>query len=104
MDYKDYYKTLGVPRDASEKDIKHAYRKLARQYHPDFNPDDKNAGEKLKDVNEAYEVLSDPEKRKLFDKFGSDWSAWQRRGGSNAADFWSQWAGGAGGRPSGAGG
>lgn len=98
MDYKDYYKTLGVSRDANEKDIKHAYRKLARQYHPDFNPDDEAAEEKFKELNEAYEVLSDPEKRKLFDQVGSDWSAWQRRGGGSSDDFWSQWASGAGGQ------
>ncbi len=92
MEYKDYYKTLGVSRDADIKDIKHAYRKLAREYHPDFNPDDEQAEEKFKELNEAYEVLSDAEKRKLYDQFGSDWSAWQRRGGDNPEDFWSQWA------------
>ena len=98
MDYKDYYRVLEVSRDASEKEIKHAYRKAARKYHPDFNPDDESAEEKFKEVNEAYEVLSDPEKRKLYDQFGSEWKNWQNRGGS-PEDFWQQWQG-AGGRRS----
>jgi len=62
MDYKDYYKTLNVSRGASTEDIKKAFRKLARKYHPDVNPGDKKAEEKFKEINEAYEVLSDPEK------------------------------------------
>ncbi len=92
MDYKDYYGALGVSREASEKEIKQAYRKLARKYHPDMNPDDKSAEEKFKEVNEAYEVLSDPEKRKLFDQFGSEWKTWEQRGGA-PDDFWQQWGG-----------
>ena len=71
MEYKDYYKVLGVDKDADDKTIKKAYRKLAKQYHPDLHPDDKKAQEKFKEINEAYEVLSDPEKRKTYDTFGS---------------------------------
>lgn len=71
VDYKDYYKILGVDKSANQKDIQKAYRKLARQYHPDVNPNDKNAEEKFKDINEAYEVLSDPEKRKRYDELSA---------------------------------
>jgi len=70
---KDYYKILGVDRKASERDIKQAYRKLARQYHPDVNPGDKSAEEKFKQINEAYEVLSDKEDRQKYDKYGDRW-------------------------------
>jgi DnaJ-class molecular chaperone len=70
---KDYYKTLGVSRTANEKDIKSAFRKLARKYHPDVNPGDKQAEDKFKEIGEAYEVLSDPEKRRKYDQFGSGW-------------------------------
>ena len=69
----DYYKDLGVPRDASEKDVKQAYRKLARRYHPDVNRTDASAEEKFKQVNEAYNVISDPEKRRKYDRYGDDW-------------------------------
>ena len=68
VDYKDYYKVLGVSRDADQKAIRQAYRKLARQYHPDVNPNDKAAEEKFKEINEANEALSDPEKRKKYDE------------------------------------
>src|SRR5713101_4563113 len=71
VDYKDYYKTLGVSKNATEKEIRQAYRKLARQYHPDVNPGDKAAEEKFKEINEANEVLSDPEKRKKYDELSS---------------------------------
>ncbi len=80
-DYKDYYKILGVSRDASEKEIKRAYRKLARKYHPDVNPGDKKAEERFKAINEAYEVLSDKEKRAQYDQLGSQYQQWQRMGG-----------------------
>ena len=73
MDYKDYYKVLGVTKTASVDDIKKAFRKLARKYHPDVNPGDKKAEEKFKEINEAYEVLSDAEKRRKYDTLGPNW-------------------------------
>lgn len=73
MDFIDYYKVLGVSEKASEKEIKKAYRNLARKYHPDLNPDDAGAERRFKQVNEAHEVLSDPEKRKKYDQYGKDW-------------------------------
>jgi DnaJ-class molecular chaperone len=73
MEYKDYYKILDVKRDASEKDIKSAYRKLARKYHPDVNPNNPDAEKRFKDINEAYAVLSDKEKRQKYDTLGPDW-------------------------------
>src|SRR2546430_5376475 len=85
VDYKDYYKILGVSKDASEKDIKQAYRKLARKYHPDVNPDNKEAEEKFKEINEANEVLSDPEKRKKYDEMGAyyqQYGQWPGAGGA----------------------
>ena len=77
MDKKDYYKILGVERSSSAAEIRKAYRKLARKYHPDVNPGDKSAEEKFKELNEAYEVLSDPEKRKRYDELGPNWKAGQ---------------------------
>ena len=73
MDYVDYYKLLGIDKTATSKDIKSAYRKLARKFHPDLNPNDKDAKRKFQQINEANEVLSDPEKRKKYDKYGKDW-------------------------------
>ncbi|MDP4263813.1 MAG: DnaJ C-terminal domain-containing protein [Bacteroidota bacterium] len=73
MDFIDYYKILGVNKNASDEDIKKAYRKLARKYHPDLNPNDKEANKKFQQINEANEVLGDPEKRKKYDQYGGDW-------------------------------
>lgn len=73
MEFIDYYKTLGISKTASEDDIKKAYRKLARKLHPDLNPNDKDAHKKFQQINEANEVLSDPEKRKKYDQYGKDW-------------------------------
>lgn len=93
MDYKDYYKILGVDKSASQKEIKKAYRKLAGKYHPDKNPDDPKAEDKFKEVGEAYEVLKDPEKRKLYDQAGSDWKRYQRANEQTGGGFdWSQYA------------
>jgi curved DNA-binding protein len=95
MDYKDYYETMGVSRKASTDDIRKAYRKLAMQYHPDRNPGDKQAEERFKEINEAYQVLNDPQKRAHYDRLGSAYSNWQRRGAPSGGFDWSQWAGGA---------
>src|SRR5215210_6726962 len=80
MEYRDYYATLGVPRTASQADIKKAFRKLARQHHPDVNKGDAAAEKRFKEVSEANEVLSDPEKRKLYDQLGANWQAYQGAG------------------------
>ena len=85
MDYKDYYKIMGVDKKATAKDIKAAYRKLARQHHPDVNPGNKQAEVKFKEINEAYEVLRDEEKRKKYDELGTHWKEyeqWQKSGGA----------------------
>ena len=81
--YKDYYQILGVPKTAADKEIKAAYRKLARKYHPDVNPGDKTAEDKFKDVGEAYEVLSDADKRGKYDQYGDQWKAFSQGGGPN---------------------
>jgi curved DNA-binding protein len=83
MEYKDYYKILGVPKTASDKDIKKAYRKLARKYHPDLNPNNKEAEKSFKEINEANEVLSDAEKRKKYDQFGADWKQTEAQNQAN---------------------
>ncbi|MBV6396587.1 MAG: Curved DNA-binding protein [Anaerolineales bacterium] len=93
MDYKDYYKVLGVDRKASADDIRKAYRKLALKYHPDRNPGDKAAEERIKEVNEAYQVLGDSDKRARYDQLGSAYSNWQGRGAPGDFD-WGQWTGG----------
>ncbi len=93
MEYKDYYQTLGVSKTATQDEIKKAYRKLARKHHPDMNPGDKTAEEKFKEINEAYEALSDPDKRKKYDQFGAQWQDYTRRGGQPQDFDWTQWAG-----------
>jgi DnaJ-class molecular chaperone len=82
MDYKDYYKILGLKKGASEKEIKAAYRKLARKHHPDLNAGNKQAEGRFKEINEANEVLSDPEKRKRYDELGADWDRVGSSGGA----------------------
>src|SRR4051794_10586578 len=117
--FQDYYATLGVARDASDDDIKKAFRKLARKYHPDLAKDKKASEEEFKKVNEAYEVLSDPEKRRKYDRLGARWKEgdmqpppeWREEpaqgrasqsgefhfGGTGFSDFFEQFFGGAGG-------
>ena len=80
MEYRDYYATLGVPRTASQADVKKAFRKLARKHHPDVNKTDPSAEARFKEVNEAYAVLGEPDKRKAYDSLGPDWEAYQRAG------------------------
>ncbi|MDO7873440.1 J domain-containing protein [Hymenobacter sp. ASUV-10] len=117
MDYKDYYKVLGVDKNATTEQIKKAYRKLARQHHPDVNPNDAEAERRFKEANEANEVLSDPDKRKKYDQFGADWQRYQQQPGGGAGRSgqpgggfdWSQYTqggdfGGGGGSPFGDGG
>jgi curved DNA-binding protein len=85
MEYKDYYAVLGVPRTASPAEIKKAFRKLARQHHPDTKPGDDAAERRFKEINEANAVLSDPEKRQLYDRLGTDWEAYARAGATAGA-------------------
>jgi curved DNA-binding protein len=98
MEYKDYYKILGVERNASQEDIRRTYRKLAMKYHPDRNPGDAKAEERFKDINEAYQVLSDKDKRARYDHLGDSYSNWQQRGAPG--DFnWNDWFAGSGAAP-----
>jgi curved DNA-binding protein len=88
--FKDYYAALGLSPEADDKTIKQTYRKLARQYHPDVNPGDTQAEERFKEVNEAYQVLGDPEKRKKYDNLRQQYQQWQQYGGAGGFD-WNQW-------------
>lgn len=116
MAYQDYYKILGVERTASDAEIKKAYRKLARQYHPDINPGNTTAEARFKEINEAYEVLSDKTKREKYDRFGRDWQRYEQGGagadwgnfsggspfgGGDYSDFFESLFGGGGGRTAG---
>ncbi len=92
MEYKDYYKVLGVERNAGKDEIKRAYRKLALKTHPDRNPGNAKSEEQFKEINEAYQVLSDPEKRSRYDQLGESYSQWQQ-GGAPAGGFnWEDWS------------
>ncbi len=91
MEYRDYYKILGVERNATEQEIKKSYRKLALKYHPDRNPGKKDAEEKFKEINEAYQVLSDPQKRSRYDQLGESYFRYQQNGGSPNGFPWDEW-------------
>ena len=97
MNYKDYYSILGVPKEATDDEIRKAYRKLALRYHPDKTKSDKAANEKFVEINEANQVLSDPEKRKKYDQFGADWKRYEEAGSQQGGFDWSKYAAGAGG-------
>ena len=91
MEYKDYYKILGVSKNADDNEIKRSYRRLARQYHPDKNPGNQAAEDKFKDINEAYEVLGDPQNRSKYDQLGHNYHRYQQMGGSPQDFDFSQW-------------
>lgn len=95
MEFKDYYATLGVAKTATEKEIKQAFRKLARKYHPDVNPGDKAAEARFKEINEANEVLGDPEKRRKYDELGANWRAYEQAGAGGPQGGWNVNFGGA---------
>src|SRR5918994_4879300 len=99
MEFKDYYATLGVTKTGTDKELKQAYRKLARKYHPDVNPNDKAAEARFKEINEAYEVLGDSDKRKKYDELGSNWRMYEQGvPAQDATGFWNAGGGsGAGG-------
>jgi curved DNA-binding protein len=97
MEFKDYYATLGVTKTATDKELKQAYRKLARKFHPDVNPNDKAAEARFKEINEAYEVLGDSEKRKKYDELGSNWRMYEQGvPAQDATGFWNTGAGSGG--------
>jgi DnaJ-class molecular chaperone len=104
MEFKDYYKTLGVAKTATEKEIKGAFRKLARKLHPDVNPGDKSAESRFKDVNEAYEVLGDPSSRKKYDELGANWRMYEQAGAQGGANPFAGFNAGSGGGGGGRGG
>jgi curved DNA-binding protein len=97
MEYREYYDTLGVDKDASQDEIRRAFRQLARKHHPDVNPDDPEAEERFKEINEAYEVLSDADKRQKYDRLGADWRRYEQAGGRPGGFDWGQWTTGASG-------
>jgi curved DNA-binding protein len=91
MEYRDYYKVLGVDRNATEDEIKRSYRKLALEHHPDRNPGNKSAEDKFKEINEAYQVLSDPEKKSRYDQLGASYKNYTQHGGSPGNFNWEDW-------------